>query len=653
LSVLLLFDMKIVFLSNLVRKSITNSRILLHSYVYLLLATCVSLLVGCNKNNSNIQGKPKTYLQPNEAVDAIAIKKKNYIHDAGKTLVIRKVQKDSSKEYKQLVKDYSNLRSIPYAKGFWNIYIGKDIQDDAANFSKKYNLLSESLKQGIEQNDTTLVLFALNDLSILYLYNGRMDSGLIYTKRGFDLAKYSHDNIFIQNFGNNLGYVYNQLGMPKAAQAYFEQSYQASIVQNIPAKMILNNLVSLLIDEGDISQAKSFWISAFNDYKFDPTQYQGQIFILQRVLIYQRENKFDSARIWLNKIKHPLPVANLQLQNHYVEIKQNGYEGKGNSDFILKHKQELIENSSFFCGKIGSNFKYEISKNPSLFSLEDLTLMQRNLDSNSYSYLNSLGVIEFLKGIKYRSERNENMAIQSFINSDNFIEEYENKRLAVSASDLSEKMRLSNLNAAVKANTRLLNEKKAEALQYQIISIALLIVAFLITLLIFRERKSYRLQRNIMQNQLAIEKKSAENLQIENEMNSRILTLSKFMVAKAERINKLLMQVSDNNYKEQLKEIRVEAMSIQSAFTDAKPQLADKLLENYQDIEQRFPLASELNLTEKRIFILSLNGYQSKEIASVLGLTAQYVNNSRTRIRKKLDLQDNWGEINLSLKNLG
>jgi DNA-binding CsgD family transcriptional regulator len=289
--------------------------------------------------------------------------------------------------------------------------------------------------------------------------------------------------------------------------------------------------------------------------------------------------------------------------------------------------------------------------NPNLFALDDLLLMQRNLDSQSYSYLNSRGVIEFLKGIKHRADGNESLAISSFLNSDQFIEDYENKRLEVSTSDLSEKMRLSNLNAAVKTNIRLLKEKKAEAFQYQIISMALLIVAFLITLLIFRERKSNRLQRNIMQNQLDIEKKSAENLQIENEMNARILTLSKFMVSKAERINKLLMQVSDSNYKDQLKEIRVEAMSIQSAFTDAKPQLADKLLENYQEIEQKFPLASELNLTEKRIFILSLNGYQSKEIASVLGLTAQYVNNSRTRIRKKLDLQDNWGEINLSIKN--
>ena len=608
-------------------------------------------LFACTENKPSIEEKPKSYLQPKEATEAIFKKNRNYIHDAGKTLVICKVRKDSSDDYKKLVDDFSRLSTIPYAKGFWNVYLGKDISDNAENFNRKLNLLSESLKQGVEENDTTLMLFALNDLSVLYLYNGRMDSGLVFTKKGFDLANYSHDNIFIQNLGNNLGYVYNQLGMPKAAQAYFEQSYQASIVQNIPSKMILNNLVSLLIDEGDIYQAKTFWISAFKDYQFDPTQYQDQIFILQRVLIYQRDKNIDSARIWLNKIKQPLPVANLQLQNYYVQIKQKGLEGSGNSDFLKEHKDEIIDNSAFFCNRIGSNLKEELTKNPNLFTLDDLNAMKINLDTQSYSYLNSLGVIEYLKGLKYRADRNEKMAIDCFVNSDRYFQQYENKRLDVSASDLSEKMRLSNLNAAVKANTRLLNEKKAEALQYQIISIALLIVAFLITLLIFRERKSYRLQRNIMQKQLDIEKKSAENLQIENEMNARILTLSKFMVSKAEKINKLLMQVSDNNYKDQLKEIRIEALSIQSAFTDAKPQLADKLLEDYQDIEKRFPLAADLNLTEKRIFVLSLNGYQSKEIASILGLTAQYVNNSRTRIRKKLDLQDNWGEINLSIKN--
>jgi len=617
----------------------------------LYLSFSLLFFIGCNENRSEILEKNKHYLSPKEAVEAIAGKHNNYIRNAGKTLIIRKVQKDSSSYNIKLVDFFSKLISDPYAKAFWNVYLGKDISDDAANFNKKLNLLTESLEQGEKQNDTALMLFALNDISVLYLYNGRLDSGLIITKKGFDLAKYSHDNIFIQNLGNNLGYVYNHLGMPKAAQAYFEQSYQASIVQNIPSKMILNNLVSLLIDEGDLDQAKSFWTAAFKDYKFDPSQYQDQIFILQRVLIYQRENISDSARIWLSMIKDPLPVANLQLHNHYVQIKQNEIEKRSNSDFLVEHKQEIIENSSFFCNKIGTTLKEEFMLNPNLFALDDLLLMQRNLDSQSYSYLNSRGVIEFLKGIKHRADGNESLAISSFLNSDQFIEDYENKRLEVSTSDLSEKMRLSNLNAAVKTNIRLLKEKKAEAFQYQIISMALLIVAFLITLLIFRERKSNRLQRNIMQNQLDIEKKSAENLQIENEMNARILTLSKFMVSKAERINKLLMQVSDSNYKDQLKEIRVEAMSIQSAFTDAKPQLADKLLENYREIEQKFPLASELNLTEKRIFILSLNGYQSKEIASVLGLTAQYVNNSRTRIRKKLDLQDNWGEINLSIKN--
>ncbi len=629
--------------------AICSSLVRLNCILYL--SFSLLFFIGWTDDSSETIEKNKPCLSPKEAVEAITGKHNNYIHNAGKTLVIRKVQKDSSTENKKLVENFSKLITDPYAKAFWNVYLGKDISDDAANFHIKLKLLSESLAQGEKQHDTSLMLFALNDISVLYLYNGRMDSGLIITKRGFDLAKYSHDNVFIQNLGNNIGYVYNHLGMPKAAQAYFEQSYQASIIQNIPSKMILNNLVSLLIDEGDIEQAKTFWTVAFKDYKFDPSQYQDQIFILQRVLIYQREKKSDSARLWLNKIKNPLAVANLQLHNHYVQIKQNEIERKSNLDFIEKHKQEIIENSSFFCNKIGSTLKKELMLNPNLFSIDDLSMMQGNLDSQSYSFLNSKGVIEFLKGIKYRADGNESLAISSFLNSNQFIEDYENKRLEVSASDLSEKMRLSNLNAAIKANIRLLKEKKAEAFQYQIISMALLIVAFLITLLIFRERKSNRLQQNIMLNQLAIEKKSAENLQIENEMNARILTLSKFIVAKAERINKLLMKVSDSNYKDQLKEIRVEAMSIQSAFTDAKPQLADKLLENYQEIEQKFPLASELNLTEKRIFILSLNGYQSKEIASILGLTAQYVNNSRTRIRKKLDLQDNWGEINLSIKN--
>ena len=55
--------------------------------------------------------------------------------------------------------------------------------------------------------------------------------------------------------------------------------------------------------------------------------------------------------------------------------------------------------------------------------------------------------------------------------------------------------------------------------------------------------------------------------------------------------------------------------------------------------------------TEKRIFVLSINEYPTKEIAGLLGLTSQYVNNARSSIRKKMGIEDNWKEVLLNKKN--
>lgn len=188
-------------------------------------------------------------------------------------------------------------------------------------------------------------------------------------------------------------------------------------------------------------------------------------------------------------------------------------------------------------------------------------------------------------------------------------------------------------------------------LWYRLVTAAIILLGIFIIFIIVRERGRLKLQNDLVEKELILEKKSAEALQLENEINGRVLALSKLVIAKADRINKLLMALNENNFKDQIKELKTESLAIQNAFSEAKPQLADKLLEDYSEIQLDFPGVSELNMTEKRIFVLSINGYHSKEIGSILGLTGQYVNNARTRIRKKLDISENWNEIKINKKN--
>jgi DNA-binding CsgD family transcriptional regulator len=90
-----------------------------------------------------------------------------------------------------------------------------------------------------------------------------------------------------------------------------------------------------------------------------------------------------------------------------------------------------------------------------------------------------------------------------------------------------------------------------------------------------------------------------------------------------------------------LLDLKKEIDELSRLGIEDKPQLADKLIDSHKAMFERFPEFSELaNLTEKRIFILSVDGYKPKEIANVMGVSIQYVHNVRTRLRKKLKLDN-------------
>jgi DNA-binding NarL/FixJ family response regulator len=177
------------------------------------------------------------------------------------------------------------------------------------------------------------------------------------------------------------------------------------------------------------------------------------------------------------------------------------------------------------------------------------------------------------------------------------------------------------------------------------------LLSFLILYVVYIERKRGVLREQLLVKELDNERLLAESLSTENDLNNRIITLSKMIISKVESINKLLSSINEVNYHAAIKEVRSEFLNIQNAVSDAQPQLADKLLEDYSDIQLDFPEISLLSITEKRIFVLSINGYPTKEIAGLLGLTSQYVNNARTSIRKKMGIEENWKEVLLNKKN--
>jgi DNA-binding CsgD family transcriptional regulator len=59
--------------------------------------------------------------------------------------------------------------------------------------------------------------------------------------------------------------------------------------------------------------------------------------------------------------------------------------------------------------------------------------------------------------------------------------------------------------------------------------------------------------------------------------------------------------------------------------------------------EQKHPHLKQLTKVEQRVYVLAQSDYRPKDIANMLGYSVQYVRNVKSRIRKKLDLDRNWG----------
>ena len=513
------------------------------------------------------------------------------------------------------------------------------------------DLNQQVLKIGDQLNDTTMKILAITQLSSNYFGLGKNDSAEMLTKLGFDLAYNNRDYVHIHFFGVNLGYVFNKKSMYGAAQQYFETALDAAKKIGSPHTMAVNNLVGLLVSEKNYYDAEQLWNQEFENKELDPDSYEDQVLIINKAYILQKLGKHKEAQIWIKKIKNVANYPDLQIDFHRVILNQMEHEKLSTSAYLDSIKSIWLAYPPDGIKKMNAFIQHALPGNSNLLSDKDIKFIDSFVDQSTDDYYDWVDIYESVKGVRAQSEGDLNEAIGHFRKALE-IKELANIKDGISRkSDITEKIHIREQQAKLEESNILLEHERNSYLWYRLVTAAIILLGIFIIFIIVRERGRLKLQNDLVEKELILDKKSAEALQLENEINGRVLALSKLVIAKADRINKLLMALNENNFKDQIRELKTESLAIQNAFSEAKPQLADKLLEDYSEIQLDFPGVSELNMTEKRIFVLSINGYHSKEIGSILGLTGQYVNNARTRIRKKLDISENWNEIKINKKN--
>jgi DNA-directed RNA polymerase specialized sigma24 family protein len=149
--------------------------------------------------------------------------------------------------------------------------------------------------------------------------------------------------------------------------------------------------------------------------------------------------------------------------------------------------------------------------------------------------------------------------------------------------------------------------------------------------------------KNIQKKQWEIEEMA---LKKEQELSSRIVEYSKIIIENnqklKENLNRLLPMV-DEKAKSEIRHMLTGAEVLTTLNTEENPGLANQLIGGDDKWEEKYPGFKHLNKTEQRVFVLVQENYKAKEIATLLGVATQYVRNVKTRLRKKLQLPDDWG----------
>lgn len=583
----------------------------------------------------------------------LKLEKGEYEVPVGQTLIYKDIVKDTSGEFEKLSDLYlkkAKADKNDYALAYYHMITSRNAIEAIGFDSFKRGQLF-AMNQAKIHADTNLLLSAISNLSAIYLWKGEHDSGLTYTKLGYDISANSNFDRFEFFFSINMGYVMNGDQLYGAAQLYFEQALKVSKNLYPRNNVLLNNMLSIMITEQNFQEAEKFWKEHFANYNIDITTYEGQLIVINRALLYQNQNQFEDARVWINKLRDLKSYDELKLNVMRLKLRQMEFEKSNTSAFLSENRSFIFDSYPYSFMDLEDFLVKELTKNPTFITINDFETLERTKNPPGHTEKMALSSLKRIKAVCYENIGDLRQA--NFWNKEAMklrweFDEIENKQRH---TDLSEKLRLSKLFEQIEKQRVNIVEREQEKRIYQAFTVLLILISVLILYLVYKQRKSNNLREQLLTQELENEKILAENLVRENDLNNRIVTLSKLIISKVDMINKLLSGINENNFNAAIKEVRTEFLSIQNAVSDAQPQLADKLLEDYTTIQNDFPEIISLSITEKRIFVLSINGYQTKEIAGLLGLTSQYVNNARTSIRKKLQIEENWKEVLLNKKN--
>ncbi|MFM7639215.1 MAG: helix-turn-helix transcriptional regulator [Bacteroidota bacterium] len=478
-------------------------------------------------------------------------------------------------------------------------------------------------------------------IAMYHLRRSDLKMSKTYLNKGLEEAIRHRDVVKRRFFLNKLGSICFNESLYGAASKYFLEVYSTyPSGKGAPAELI-GNIISVKIVEGNYQEAEVFWKKNEELLASARDRYSRQLVLTNRIELNLHLGRFDEIESLFAELPDSMVLSNLRI-HHLANRLKIAQERSPNlvGSILGRHMDWVMADYFGAVTRLEPYLLSSINEEDGLLEADSLeSWKNRSLEqfeenpmasSNHYKLISTI----YSKQPKMMAEAYEVLEI-----SNDFKDKYHLLDDSVKRADFTAKKDFESMKTKQFAfEKEMLQQKKINGYLAGTYG-SVVLTLFLLVLFLWARQTAKKKELDWAQMQLHVQVEEKEFLQKEKELNARIIGLSELVMEKSLELSKKLKVLNTSNSPE-IETLRKELEALGRVETTSRPQIADLKLKEQGDILEQYPQLKAMNLTEKRIFILSVDGYKSKDIAAIVGVSPQYIHNVRSKIRKVLGVDN-------------
>lgn len=479
-----------------------------------------------------------------------------------------------------------------------------------------YIHLSEKIVTEIDNEE----IIANNNLKLAEIYFAKQttqDISLNYYLKAYEYYCKNNDGLEKKyELENSIAIIYAMFNNKDQALVYFNNLLKHYTLkkQNLQLAKTLNNIGNLYSNNNMTNKAMYYYkksieaSKSINNFKLKIFQYNniGRCYTIQK--------KYPEAKKYFSKL--------LLLSDSITDINTKAWVYNSVSNLYLEQKQ--ADSALYYSKKA------------------------KEILNGNYSIENKNAIQNIYKS---------NILKKNYAEATKYFELFNNIRDSLNIEEKAINIEKIKLNQQFKENEEVIKLKEIKRkTKFYVLGLCITLVIFFLIILLLRYKN--RLIKSKLINELTEIKKKELDVDLENK-NKELVTISMMEIQRTE----IIEDIKDN-----LKQLRLESQKKESQKTidlilkqldeeKSKSKAWNEFELYYGKVDESFyktlnDIHPELTYRDKRLCALLKLNLTTKEIAQITGQSLKSLENSRTRLRKKLNLTNSKHDLSTYLANI-